>query len=888
MWHISKPVTSKIARLLALLPAMALFLVISNNKPAIAQATNDPWTPPINLSHSGSTSNPVAVRDSNGIIHVIWQDKFRGYVYTRLQDGQWRKPVEIAFPFEEVSPVLLPDSKGSIHAFWIDADDSIGYTRLTATAQGLVWDKTQFIAESALSFEATIGSNDVIHVVYVRPKEATDVPAGVYYRQSRDSGTSWTTGKLLYSSLYIREMNKADANISIAEDRQGTRIYAAWDNRPRKQIFFSVSSDGGSSWSDPYEVQGADAESTNTSPFGVKVGAINTNVVLIWQKRDSTNGCILSYQSSSDGGESWRSPEIMLGEVIGCPQKNNLISNGNGLLFLMTSIQDQWYLAAWNGSQWSNPQFQSTLTGFVDPETQDMVLYACQKPILSSDGQMFVVGCDEGNGGDIWATSTTLTDSSKWFPPPSIWSDPVMIQENSSPIFSPVIIADSQGRFHALWIQPDDTNEAIGRSHNVIYHSGYDGFNWSTPVRVLSSPTGDADQLSVKIDDNDRLMVSWREKESGFIYFSWANAQYANSASEWAKPVSVSLPELQSLASSPFLTVDGTGKIIIVYAIPINEGRGIYLTTSTDIGQTWSEPEKIVDAVVADWEMVDQPQIDISADGRLGVIWKVFRVIGDSSPLGVYYAQSENNGQSWSQPTTVVEGQVLWNAIFSTSDTAVHLVWQEKTFAGFVLRQQISIDGGRSWSRRATIAVLGTSQAPASLVKGTGDHFHLISIVKESLNRIVLKDWIWRGNSWFEDTDLNLPTDTSSQIREMSSAISPLGKLGVVYSRVEPGKMDDEEDVKLIFLGRPIEVTFDPLTAVPTRVVPATETMSPTVIETATPIPLLAVAQSPIAPTQPVATGLSRREIIVGGVIGSVGLILATVLAVQFIFKRRL
>jgi hypothetical protein len=865
-----------------------MLLAMSGKEPANAQATKDPWTPPINLSHSGSTSNPVAVRDSRGTIHVIWQDKYRGYVYMRLQGGQWSQPVEEALPFGDMPPVLLPDSKGSIHAFWIDADDSLAYARMSGTAQGITLDKTQFIAESALSFEATIGSNDVIHVIYIRPKEATDVPAGVYYRQSRDSGASWTTGKVLYSSPYFRAMDKTNANISIAsaEDGQGTRIYASWDNRSRKQIFFSMSSDNGGGWSDPKEINRANASLNYGTSYGITVGAIDNKVLLIWQTGDPVNGCIQYYQSSLDGGENWEPPKTMLTDLSGCPQKNKLLFNKDGLMFFMTSIQDQWYLVVWNGSQWSSPLFQRTLTGFVDPETQDMVLYACLNSILLPDGQMYVIGCDEGDGGDIWVTSATVSDPNIWFPPPLTWSDPLTIQEVSSQVSSPSVIADSRGRFHAIWVQPESASEAIGKTNpqDVIYYSGYDGFSWSSPVIVLSSPTGDVDQLSITIDDKDRLMVSWREKELGSLYFSWAGADNTNSTSDWAKPNS--LPAPQSLASSPFLKVDRAGKIYVVYSIPFNEDRGIYLTTSTDIGKTWSKPVRIVDAVSAQWQMVDQPQVVVTSNGRLYVMWKAFKVIGDSTPLGAYYSSSEDNGQNWSPFKALVEGQVFWSEIFLTGDSTLHLVWQEKTFIGFELRQQVSVDGGLSWSRPATIVDLGSTPAPASLVNGNGNQVYLVLIAEEPVNRLVLKDWIWKGDKWSEDASVDLTNDQSIQGLEINSAIFPQGKLGVVYSQIGTGNVGEEQNVKLLFVDREIDPAPELPTPTPTKVLLATATITPTVEVINTPTPTQAVTPSPVETIQPAIPQRTRGETIVGVVMMIMIAAVTIGLAVRIMLKR--
>jgi BNR repeat-like domain len=864
---------SKLSRSLTLLPVMAMLLALLRSLPVYAQTSNDPWTPPVNLSHSGSTTNPVTAQDSKGTIHVIWQDKYADYVYTRLQGDSWSQPVSVPVPFGDTPPKLLADSKGFLHAFWIDNDGSLAYVHMTPRPTGLTFDKSQFIAEAALSFDATIDAKDNIHVVYVRPKDVPGVPSGVYYRQSSDGGISWASGDLIYPSPYFRGLEKKDANVSIAtvQDGDQSRIYVAWDNKPRKQVFFSMSSNEGRSWSDPKEVQGADTSSGSASPYGIQVGAFDKNVILVWQNGDPTGGCVQWYQSSSNEGESWNPSKTMLTELVGCPGNNHLVTSTTGLIFLMTAIQDQIYLLAWDGKQWSDPQYQRTLTGFLDPETQDMVQYACQNPVLLADGRMFVVGCDDGSGGDIWATSAPVSDVNSWFPPPPVWSEAQIIQEVNSEISSPSIIADLQGRFHAFWIQSETLLDTTGNTttQTVIYHSEYDGSKWSTPVIVITSPAGDADQPMPAVDDKDRLMVVWRGMQTGNLYFSWANADNANSPAEWSAPSA--LPAVQPLVSAPYITVDQAGKIYVVYAIPINEDRGIFLTTSTDVGQTWSKPIKVVDAVDANLEMVDQPQILITSDEHIHVTWKAYKLIGDNSPIGVYYVRSEDNGKSWTDPETLVEGEVYWSNFASTEGSIIHLIWQDKTFRGFGLRQQVSLDGGQTWSRPTTIIDVGISLVPASLATGSGSQATLLAMDVDQ-NTQVLKQWVWKGDKWIEDATLDLSSDASIQTQALSSAIFPLGKLGAVYSQVEPGKVEGENDFKLFFVERKIQSASGSPVSTPVQtqqpsltITPRAETsITPTPTSTQIVTPTQATATVADATAQPISSGRTRTETIIG------------------------
>ena len=880
--------TIKLNRVLLLLPLLAFLVTMRNGGPVLAQTSKDPWSIPVNISHSGSTTNPVAVKDANGVIHVIWQDAIAGSVYARLKDGQWSQPVATKFPFGEVTPGLLSDDRGFIHAFWINQTSSLVYTRMNVTSTSLVGQRTQFLAKDVLAYNFTIDQDGTIHLVYITGLDTPALPAGVYYSRSIGGSGNWTQGMLLYPSQYFRGLDVKSANVSIASTGQGaeTRLYVAWDNRPRKRVFFSMSIDDGNSWNEPEEIQVGDTSSDATSPYGISVGAFSDRVILLWQTGDPVIGCRQWYRWSADRGENWSSPSGMPTNVFGCPQKNKLLSNKD-LIILLTSIQDQLYLLAWNGNQWSNPEFQRTLTGFVDPETKDTVLYGCQDPILLPDGQMLVIGCDEGGGGDIWATSRPVSDITLWFPPAPVWNPSIQIDEGNSPISTPELIADSQGWFHTIWIQSDVVAEitASTKPKSVIYYSGNEGLNWSRPNSVLSSPNGDADQPSIAIDAQDRLMVVWRELQSGSIYFSWANAAKASSPSEWADPHA--LPAVRSLVASPMVATGQAGEIYVVFAIPINEDRGIYITTSTDVGQTWSKPVRIVDAVAAGWEMVDQPQVAVSADGHLHVMWKVLKVIGENVPLGIYYARSEDGGKSWSQPGSLVESPVYWYQMTSGEYSTINLVWQESTFRGYGLWQILSTDGGQTWSRPATIADLGKSLVPASLVGEYGSQTSLVVVVEEPVNRQVLRQWTWRADKWLEDTSVDLVEDPSVHVTVLSAALSSKTKLGVIYNLVGSEKTGEKPDIKLLYSERKVQPeAILPIPTVP-QVVQANNTITPTESEMATPEPTQMITPTLVMPTQPSVPGRSNRGIILGVALIVVVIGIASGLTIQILLKRR-
>ena len=100
-------------------------LTSTGGNPVKAQFGEDGWSQPVNLSHSGATSNPVMVMDANGVIHVIWNDKINGTMYTKREGGNWSPPMPVKLHFRDHKPTFVADSKGNIHTFWKDENDKL-------------------------------------------------------------------------------------------------------------------------------------------------------------------------------------------------------------------------------------------------------------------------------------------------------------------------------------------------------------------------------------------------------------------------------------------------------------------------------------------------------------------------------------------------------------------------------------------------------------------------------------------------------------------------------------------------------------------------------------------------------------------------------------------
>jgi len=71
-------------KILSALLAIAVVLTgsgITSTFSSAAQIDENRWTEPINLSQSGSTTDPKLIVDANGVVHAIWLDLNAGFIY---------------------------------------------------------------------------------------------------------------------------------------------------------------------------------------------------------------------------------------------------------------------------------------------------------------------------------------------------------------------------------------------------------------------------------------------------------------------------------------------------------------------------------------------------------------------------------------------------------------------------------------------------------------------------------------------------------------------------------------------------------------------------------------------------------------------------------------
>jgi hypothetical protein len=450
------------------------------------------WQLPLNLSLSGATDNPQMVRDRAGDLHVLWRDAIDGFVYATGSEDDWSDPIAPELPFftrryffeleaeDETplfEPVLAADKAGNIHSFWINSFEGDTTLYHSSVPGGDFtnydsWSARQPLDDAARKVVWTMDDAGTIHIAYIRPVESSARPSGIYTRRL-EQGAEWSDPVLLYASRYLRDVNADEANIQILAD--GDDLFAVWDDSGREQVYFARSTNGGQNWRAPQEIDRRSLEDDQVAagPGGITVGSDGETLILSWRGGHEPGRACVQYASvSSDRGQTWSLREYQEG-LPGCLIHPRIVATDAGIFLLGTTEQEGIgrevvqtdYLMAWDGERWSDPQVQEPLSSFINPDTFQPVLLSCLQA-WAEDKQIRFLGCDEGNGRDVWLIAREMGDIEDWFPQPSVWTGPEEVGSSQVEATDLQLVVDMMDNAHAFWHEEEGAD---------IYYAGWNG-----------------------------------------------------------------------------------------------------------------------------------------------------------------------------------------------------------------------------------------------------------------------------------------------------------------------------------------------------------------------------------------------------------------------------
>ena len=799
---------------------------------ANAQANDELWKEPINLSQSGAATEPRMVVDANGVIHVFWRENaVNRFFYTREERGKWREPVSLELPFATrrhsadlraedptplYDPLLIASANGRIHAFWLDEDRTLFTSNVLADEieNYSSWTGRQRLTESALDFNIVVDGVDGLHLSYIRGVDTPEAPVGIYYRRLAGGDQAWSASELLIEDAYFRSVDAAEANIQIATasiigetatitdstaitDTTGitntvsvtgtaqiypTNVILSWDRPLLEQLQLIKSPNGGQTWGSPQIVdeRKPDDSTEAIGPSRVALTVVGDEEVHLAWLAGHESDCEQIHQWSNDGGQTWQNPVSIAVEGLECPTSFEFVTGNDDLMLLLNQFDSGVYLRAWNGTSWSDPERQSEMSNFVDPVTYRQVDLGCKQTAVANVNKLLVVGCSVSNFDDVWLLERPLGEESEWFPQESTtWSEPTALEATEDHLSDPLILSESNNLLHTFWIATESNN--VTDTNADIYYTSWNGDTWSRQVPLLHLNTTMVDQLSGILDRDNSPFLLWRDQETNTYFYSAVKGEDILLPADWSVPQTFLEPEVLISHPAPFL--DNNGLINVIYAIPLNEGRGIYLLRTADNGKTWLAPIPVVDAFAENWTMVDRPYLAQTENGDLHAVFNVYSLGPEPVAEALYYTRSDDDGETWSDVELVAEGDIRWSQVVGIDNQTVLIAWQEQDGDEVRLWSQQSTDGGVKWERPLLILDPDTAPASFSFITQLPDQPYLVQVQMDPDGELQLLERFWRDNTWhaIESHDLNIDLENENLL-DLAAAVTGNGRLMTIFN----------------------------------------------------------------------------------------------------------
>jgi hypothetical protein len=525
-------------------------------------------------------------------------------------------------------------------------------------------------------------------------------------------------------------------------------------------------------------------------------------------------------------------------------------------------------MALWDDElqRWSD--VKNLLFNFYDETSGNLVLLGDLQVAVAGD-QIAVVGVDAG--GEVWFTQSALDLRELLFSPPPPWSYPGQVSSAVQGVSNPLVKLDREQQAYILWEQPFGANQSDAIFIAQRQTGSPDLVNASQANVLVQARAGElARQPDLLIDERDRFHLVWSGGLQGEIQYKWSSRDDVRSGSGWSTPVTIS--DI-GLAASPQLGMDDSGQLYMAYLVPINEARGIYLTTSIDRGSTWSTPEMVFDAAAEGYTMIEQFSMAVSGSGLVHLAWVDPSLSGSGPARGINYIVSQDRGMTWSSPFAVVSSGYE-NPELVQGSGQIHLLFTRYGSQGIFQMWKPSGDAVQEdarWSvlnqvpgmKEASAAFAATADGRPEAGGEQAGRLHLVSLEAASGDILYTT---WEGENW-SSLESYSPYDHTVPVTQVGFDATTLPEGGVLAISwlAEPSV---DEGMQVFSSWREISPVEVP--AVPTPV------------PTATPEAVAAVEPTD-TPTLPTPTpGLSAEPLPQsGGVQPSViGIILASMLVV--------
>jgi len=207
------------------------------------------------------------------------------------------------------------------------------------------------------------------------------------------------------------------------------------------------------------------------------------------------------------------------------------------------------------------------------------------------------------------------------------------------------------------------------------------------------------------------------------------------------------------------LVTDASGILHLVYPAHRDEKSEVIYSYQS-ARYSWGPPIPVFSS--SSEEAPIWTKIAVDGRGRVHIVWAMGAPPDWYPPKGLYYAQSTDGGETWSEPLQLAGEGAANPSIVTVGNDEVHVVWGS-SLAYSIVSHQWSADGGKSWSPIEIIAERsgGLLGAPAVAVDSSGT-LHVVTTSEGAAVYLTWKAGVWSSPLRIWEDSVNEPRATIS------------------------------------------------------------------------------------------------------------------------------